>query len=84
MDHALKRFLSRVGRKKRDLAEAAGGMRYATVHDVVEGNHTPGVDIAKRLAEGTVVLAAEAGGDVAPVTPAEILGVAEWTPEAAE
>lgn len=78
----LGRFLERVGRSKRDLMLASGVKRYATVHDAVEGNSTPRPELAMMLANGTVMLAA--GTEVPPVAPAEILGVADWTPEAAE
>lgn len=86
MATALHRFLMRAGKSKNDLAIAAGNLRYATVHVVVEGRHVPGVEIAKKLAEGTVVLAEEVNAGradsdrIEPVTPAEILGVADWSP----
>lgn len=79
---ALAAWLARTGLTKTDLSRAAtdddgNPMRYATVLAVVEG-HVPGVAIAKRLAAATRALGEERALGVEPVTPAQILGVANW------
>lgn len=73
----LARWLGATGVTMADLARAAGGMRYATVLEVV-GGHVPGAKIATRLAEATSVLVRERALAVPAVTPAQILGVADW------
>lgn len=76
-------WLAKTGLTKAELARAAVDeegkpLRYATVHEIVEGRHVPGVEIAKRLAEASARLVRERGLEAKPVTPAEILGVADW------
>lgn len=73
MTSPLEAWLAEAGVTKQDLA-TAGGIRYATVHDVAKG-HVPTVDTARRIAAAAAWIVTERGLSVEPITAAAIVGL---------